>query len=92
MSFTAMNEYGEYTHTLTVDELPSHSHNQSYNDLPMVSGYKIYGDENYEVYGWQAQAGTAYKGNAQLTYRAGNSESHNNVQPCLIVYFWKRVN
>lgn len=55
MSFTAMNEYGEYVHTLTVDELPRHSHSQSFYDLPMVSNYKLFGEENYEVYGWQAK-------------------------------------
>lgn len=91
MSFTAMNEYGEYVHTLTVDELPRHSHSQSFYDLPMVSNYKLFGDENYEVYGWQAKSDTAYKGNAQMTYHAGKDKAHNNLQPCIATYFWKRT-
>ena len=91
MSFTAMNEYGEYVHTLTVDEIPNHVHAQSYNDLPMVSTYRLHGDENYETYGWQAKADTAFKGYAQLTYRTGGDKAHNNLQPCIATYFWKRV-
>lgn len=91
MSFTAMNEYGEYVHTLTVDEIPNHIHSQSYNDLPMVSTYRLHGDENYETYGWQAKADTAFKGYAQSTYQTGGDKAHNNLQPCIATYFWKRI-
>ena len=79
---------GEYTHTLTTAEMPSHRHNTGVvgkNSRNFVSDQRItvssqngFDDDN--------QTGTA----SSATTYAGDGNAHNNVQPYLTVYMWKR--
>lgn len=90
MSFTAGSVGGEYAHKLTVQELASHSH----FILDQQAGTNT---------GLSAEAGgTPYtKATARAdrslrywfgkTYESGENKAHNNVQPYITVFFWKRV-
>lgn len=76
---------GEEKHTLTINEMPRHRHNSSrvnwYNNL-QANGISanIVSQSNLKVDG----------PDIYTTY-AGNSEAHNNMQPYLAVYMWKRT-
>ena len=83
MSFTTDSHGGEYKHLLTIDEMPSHSHNIT---LPVSTN-------------WSGNGGSAYQLNNTMTDNitmnyiktTGNSNSHNNVQPYIVVFFWRRL-
>lgn len=82
---TAGTTHGAERVTLGINEMPSHSHTSN---------------ENYYAYqntGWGATEGAGSnrwsgknKGN-QLTAQTGGGQSHNNIQPSLVVYIWRRV-
>ena len=73
---------GEKTHTLTVDEMPSHQHRNIYafND---GSG----GDWSYRV--THPKTGTYTDG--QSDGYAGGDQAHNNLQPYITCYMFKRI-
>lgn len=73
-------EGGEETHTLTVDEMPSHKHGltQTYDVQRSGSGP-----------GGIALSNTT--GVSGLTSSVGRTESHNNMMPYITVYMWQRV-
>ena len=72
---------GEKTHTLTVDEIPSHSHGQN---VSTGSGPGIRRD--YQSDG----TGAAYTQGIN-TQNAGGGQAHNNLQPYVTVYMWRRT-
>ena len=80
MSFTANNTGGEYKHKLTVDEIPSHNH-QYYSPVVQKVAASSSGS-TYGNYNKQYLIGTDY---------AGGDGYHNNVQPYITVYFWRRT-
>lgn len=70
---------GAKTHTLTVSEMPSHNH--SYNRY----GNYFYGAKGSETsQAWYAEAGGA-------TGYTGGNQAHNNLQPYITCYMWKRT-
>lgn len=72
---------GEATHTLTVNEIPSHNHPiKNANVGGGVTTYNTVKAENKR--GW---AGNVYTDNN------GGGQAHNNMPPYLAVYIWKRV-
>lgn len=82
---------GEKKHTLTIAEMPSHSHafrvvldkrTESGSSLP--KGANSMGDNN----GWSGYVQPGGNGAIQAT---GNSNSHNNLQPYYCVYIFKRI-
>ena len=76
--FEAGTEGGESTHTLTINEIPSHAHGIYNTSKEQVGGTTKY------VYG-----NSTYK-NGSSEYEGGG-EAHNNLPPYLVVYMWKRT-
>lgn len=74
---------GEYKHKLTVDEMPSHTHK-----LQFRGGQGTQPNDPYAADKPMLQGSSAYGMNVD---NAGGDGSHNNVQPYVTVYFWKRV-
>lgn len=77
-SYAAGSTGGEAAHTLTVNAMPSHTHNVQGNKAS--SSYS-----RYPVY--QAQS----TGLTSATSSAGGGQPHNNMPPYLAVYAWKRT-
>ena len=70
---------GEKTHKLKVSEMPEHEHGLvNANDGGYDMGFSI----KYQARG--------YEGNFYTTSRGG-SEAHNNLQPYITCYMWKRT-
>lgn len=80
-TYAAGSTGGEAAHTLTVDEMPKHSHeidnlNSAGNSTPFMTV--------------QAQDKKGYGGNVQTMYADGG-KANNNIPPYLAVYMWRRV-
>ena len=71
---------GEKTHTLTVDEIPSHYH----GGIKTVSS-ETSGDQKQGV-----NTGRYY-GNDLNTSSTGGGQAHNNLQPYITCYMFKRI-
>lgn len=72
---------GAKTHTLTTAEIPAHAHAQSTNNL-LNNGAT------------DAGVGAGWYRGASLggsTQNAGGGGAHNNLQPYITVYMWKRT-
>ena len=69
---------GAKTHTLSVAEMPSHTH-----DLTLCPSNST-GNE------WVGASGTSQK-NSRTTTTAGGGSAHNNLQPYIVVHMWKRT-
>ena len=70
---------GEKEHTLTVDEMPSHKHDfgQQFATTSILSG----------AYGYYMIAGTQ----TDVIKNTGGNQPHNNLQPYITCYMWKRT-
>lgn len=80
-AFEANATGGEYKHKLVIDEIPSHNH-------------KYYSPIVQEVLN---SSKTSTYGNYNKDYKidsdsVGGDGYHNNIQPYITVYFWKRMN
>lgn len=72
---------GEKTHTLTVDEMPKHDHT-----VAVVNSINYGGSNSAEVL--MANVLMGDKGSTDYT---GNGQPHNNLQPYITSYKWKRT-
>lgn len=75
---------GEKYHTLTVNEMPSHNHRlKAWAYQTNANGSHYYGaNQNMSNDNWD--------GGDHITY-AGNGWGHNNMQPFVSVYIWRRI-
>lgn len=97
-TYTNGSTGGEAVHTLTEDEMPSHSHRQlaegiNYTD-PQVNYYESQtGNEvgySYRAKGYTAEYVTNGL-NKTYTRNSGGDQAHNNMPPYIAVNVWKRV-
>ena len=73
---------GEKTHTLTTPEIPAHAHTQQ--RLPTATGGTIGFTVDTSMSGTPASTGVN-------TANAGGGGAHNNLQPYIVTYMWKRT-
>ena len=94
-TFTNGSTGGEYTHKLTVAEMPSHSHDIYANSyagnlkIVMQNDNSPDGPNSYGVQdSLHDNNRTAW---ALYAAAAGGSGAHNNVEPYIVTYIYKRV-
>lgn len=82
--YPAGSQGGEAEHTLTISEIPNHTHS--------IIGYSASGND---YSGSDADLSFTYnttkKGWSGRTASVGNNQAHNNMPPYLSVYIWKRT-
>jgi hypothetical protein len=81
---TAEETGGAKTHTLSISEIPAHTHNQGSHDSSAGDG----GSYNTEFI--RDHSDTANGPNVESSSTGGGS-AHNNLQPYIVVYMWKRT-
>ena len=85
-SHAAGSTGGEENHKLTVDEIPSHSHNAFASSGTTGVTFSAYSGK------WGGSVGSSsVEGYGAVTLNTGGSKAHNNMPPYLAVYMWKRV-
>nr|DAH48879.1 MAG TPA: Baseplate structural protein [Caudoviricetes sp.] len=95
MSFTANQVGGEYKHLLSLNEMPSHAHKPHEWNIITAQGGNT-GFYNMTYLGDNNRTGVFnpfihdYDKNRYGSY-VGNDIPHNNIQPYLVVFFWRRV-
>lgn len=92
---------GEATHTLTVDEMPNHSHinciynqNNTYYDMAFNAIRLKTGANAYEWVDIENEHKTAGSNGGDpcgITRSVGRNKPHNNLPPFLAVNIWKRI-
>lgn len=89
MSFTSNSTSGEYYHTLSYSEMPVHAHEVGIWDTS--GSLKTNPWEFMTIYGSHHSDGQSHNVNSIHTNGSGGNIPHNNVQPFLVVFFWRRV-
>lgn len=77
---------GEATHTLTINEMPSHDHQSVWSRTGTSDAIGSFAGVSVSL------SNSAMPGmtDSRTSY-TGGSQAHNNMPPYLVVYMWKRV-
>ena len=75
---------GEAEHTLSIDEMPSHSHDT-------VNSYIIANDGDERPITFKNGTDARVSQNTRATVNVGGNLPHNNMPPYITVYVWKRI-
>tara|TARA_B100000945_G_scaffold315596_1_gene315026 strand:+ start:170 stop:1441 length:1272 start_codon:yes stop_codon:yes gene_type:complete len=98
---TAEETGGAKTHTLTESELPAHRHflfrnvtvgniGDTTSTLSAAHHYDFAGEERYRIR--KSSSTDAFlEPDITLSGQTGSGSAHNNVQPYIVVYMWKRT-
>lgn len=90
MTFTATSEGGKYSETLSIDQIPNHNHRVPLmNSSHEASGYGLTQIQSFQNRVVITGDDVNDLRRTQSTY-TGGGKSHNNLQPYLVVYFWRR--
>ena len=83
-TYTNGNTGGSATHTLTINEIPSHRHS--------AQGYRVVKSDGggVAVLPRNVISADAVDTNPPIL-SAGGGQAHNNMPPYLVVYMWKRT-
>lgn len=86
---------GSKTHTLTESEMPSHEHGPLWQTfMPQGTGSLLLNDRGGDGFLVSDNCSNGvngeWKGN-DIMYNAGGGAAHNNLQPYITVYLWKRT-
>lgn len=73
---------GEKTHKLTVSEMPNHQHKLSLTN---------YGSDTASGVNWGANGVKKYAYSADMIEPVGGDTAHNNLQPYITCYMYKRT-
>lgn len=87
--FSAGATGGAKTHTLTVDEMPSHTHLE--NTVPERVDMFVDSDLTTTVESTRSSDVDAFSTTGTTTHSTGGSQAHNNLQPYVTVYMWTRT-
>ena len=82
-TYTLNSTGGEATHTLTVNEMPSHSHS-----FPKQAAEYYPGADNTLGGGYANRVSGSY---FSATNNTGGGKAHNNMPPYKAVYIWQRT-
>ena len=85
---------GEATHTLTTDEMPSHTHTQNAHThtIGSLARYAATGKSVAAVGDGYGNFQNYHTGSTTATNQnTGGGQAHNNMPPYLTVYIWKRT-
>ena len=83
---TVQKTGGEKTHVLSINEMPSHSH--TYNGFP--EGTQASWKDPYRKLVYINNDTNPYPNQSGLSFTGGD-QPHNNLQPYVTVYMWKRT-
>lgn len=81
----AENIGGEKSHTLSTNEIPEHNHYL----FASAGGSILFPPYSAKSNGDSGDSGQG--GYATVTTTAGGTQSHNNLQPYITVYMWRRI-
>ena len=93
-NYNAGSTGGEATHTLTENEMPSHTHIQNAHShtIGSLARYDISGKGSAAVGDGYGNIQNYKTGNTTATNQnAGGGQAHNNMPPYLAVYCWVRT-
>lgn len=95
---------GEKTHALTINEMPSHSHSASSGESGWHAhtfptwhvsrtgtGQSVEGWGNKQADQWHSTDGAGTHTHDIYIGNNGGNQAHNNIQPYITCYMWKRI-
>ena len=84
---TILKTGGEKQHTLSLNEIPSHDHQLAKGSIDNSSSMSFAKNDGY----LNSTVTTAGKYWWTKTTYMGGSQAHNNLQPYIVVYRWRRI-